>query len=177
MDQRAETQNPELGELPEWNLDDLYPGMDSREYNRDMERLAQETVAFEEKYKGRLADILDSDPAELGGIIAQYEAIEELMFTFEDLRHLPGRPMQKLLGQVPRSTLLLALKISSEELKQNIFSNLSQRARDQIEGELSELPPTKRSEVEIAQREIIDTVKRLEATGEIQLNIEGEEYV
>jgi len=79
MDQRAEAQNPELGELPEWNLDDLYPGMESREYNQDMERLAQHTVAFEEKYKGRLADILDSDPAELGGIIAQYEAIEELM--------------------------------------------------------------------------------------------------
>ncbi|MFX6937533.1 hypothetical protein ABTH70_18975, partial [Acinetobacter baumannii] len=41
--------------LPEWNLADLYPGIDAPEVTRDLEKMAADCVAFEADYKGRLA--------------------------------------------------------------------------------------------------------------------------
>ncbi len=68
-----------LGDLPHWNLDDLYPGADSQAYRDDLERCKDEAQAFETQFKGKLAGLLASDPAGLGGAIAQYEAIQERM--------------------------------------------------------------------------------------------------
>ncbi|MDQ0510565.1 M3 family oligoendopeptidase [Ancylobacter amanitiformis] len=68
-----------LGTLPQWDLSDLYPGLDSPELSADLERAAAETAAFEEAYKGKLAGILDA--ADAGGqfadIVARYEKIED----------------------------------------------------------------------------------------------------
>ncbi|MBB3772159.1 oligoendopeptidase F [Angulomicrobium tetraedrale] len=68
-----------LGKLPQWDLSDLYPGLDSPELSADLERAAAETAAFEEAYKGKLAGILEA--ADAGGqfadIVARYEAIED----------------------------------------------------------------------------------------------------
>ena len=44
-----------LGDLPEWNLRDLYPGLDSPEVKRDLELADSECAAFEQDFKGRLA--------------------------------------------------------------------------------------------------------------------------
>ena len=46
-----------LGDLPEWNLSDLYPGMDSPELNGDMERVEAECMAFAGRYEGKLAGL------------------------------------------------------------------------------------------------------------------------
>jgi oligoendopeptidase F len=70
----------DLGALPEWNLDDLYPGLDSPELKRDLARAADLAVAFEERWKGRLGEAAGrgADGA-LGTALRDYEAIEELM--------------------------------------------------------------------------------------------------
>ena len=44
-----------LGDLPEWNLKDLYPGLDSPEVKRDLELADSDCAAFEQDFKGRLA--------------------------------------------------------------------------------------------------------------------------
>ena len=44
----------EFGELPEWNLDDLYPGPESKELKSDLEWSKNEAKAFEADYKGKL---------------------------------------------------------------------------------------------------------------------------
>src|SRR6516225_10913398 len=46
---------PRLGSLPEWNLADLYAGLDEPQVKRDLERGAGESLAFEREYKGKLA--------------------------------------------------------------------------------------------------------------------------
>ena len=71
---------PALGELPEWNLADLYPAMDSPELAADIARAAGEAEAFERDWKGKL-EAAAGDAAEggLGRAMAQYEALEELM--------------------------------------------------------------------------------------------------
>jgi oligoendopeptidase F len=69
----------ELGELPEWNLSDLYPGMDSAEYAADVKTSLEESAAFEAEYAGKLAGLALDDPERLGQAVVQYERIESRM--------------------------------------------------------------------------------------------------
>src|SRR5579871_2060271 len=66
--------------LPEWNLSDLYPATDAPEVARDLDRLDSECVAFENDYKGRLAEQTASDGGGrwLAGAVKRYEAIDDL---------------------------------------------------------------------------------------------------
>jgi oligoendopeptidase F len=65
--------------LPVWNLDDLYPGIESAEVRSDLETSLAEAQAFEADYKGNLGGILARPDAgaALAAVIRRYEAIEE----------------------------------------------------------------------------------------------------
>jgi len=67
---------PDLGALPTWNVDDLYPGPESAELKRDLERSEELSGEFAARYQGRLATL---DARELAAAIAQYEAIDETL--------------------------------------------------------------------------------------------------
>ncbi|MGN6769256.1 MAG: M3 family oligoendopeptidase [Rhizobiaceae bacterium] len=67
-----------LGSLPEWNLSDLYPSMDSAELKADIERAGTEAVGFEERWKGKLsAEAARRAGSRLGEAVQAYEAIQE----------------------------------------------------------------------------------------------------
>jgi len=70
-----------LGRLPEWNLADLYPGIDASEVKRDLARADAECIAFAEAYKGKLADIAASPTAgrALAEAVKRYEALDDLL--------------------------------------------------------------------------------------------------
>ncbi|MBS7545463.1 M3 family oligoendopeptidase [Ancylobacter oerskovii] len=70
-----------LGKLPQWDLSDLYPGMDSPELKADLERARSECDEFEQAYKGRLAALLDGADAggEMARALKRYEGVEELL--------------------------------------------------------------------------------------------------
>ncbi|MFN3688480.1 M3 family oligoendopeptidase [Salinarimonas sp.] len=70
-----------LGALPEWNLDHLYPGMDSRAFADDMEKARAECAAFAQAYRGRLAEMAEGADAgaALHAVIVRYEALEDLL--------------------------------------------------------------------------------------------------
>jgi oligoendopeptidase F len=72
---------PDLGALPEWRLDDLYSGMDSPTFAADLRRAAGEAKEFAEKYRGKLEALAKGPEAgqKLGGAIAAYEAIQDLV--------------------------------------------------------------------------------------------------
>lgn len=71
---------PYLGELPEWNLADLYPSVDSPQLAADMARAAEEAAAFERRWKGSLAaEAAKGAKGSLGIALRDYEALEELM--------------------------------------------------------------------------------------------------
>ncbi len=70
----------DLGQLPEWNLGDLYPGMDAPELVRDMEAAQTDASAFETRWKGRLAaEAARPEGGGLGTALREFEAIEELI--------------------------------------------------------------------------------------------------
>src|SRR5690606_3698708 len=69
----------DLGQLPTWNLDDLYPGMDSPELRGDLERAVRYAAAFEERWKGRLSEeAAKGANGRLGAAVQEYEALSEL---------------------------------------------------------------------------------------------------
>ena len=69
----------EQEDLPEWNLHDLYPGVDSQEYKDDLAYCREKSKAFEAVNSGKLADILRKNPRDLSLVIAEYEMLEERM--------------------------------------------------------------------------------------------------
>ncbi|WP_287202218.1 M3 family oligoendopeptidase [Mesorhizobium sp.] len=70
----------ELGDLPEWDLADLYSGMDAPELKRDIARAAADAISFESRWKGTLAAEAErADSGRLGEALAAYEALEELI--------------------------------------------------------------------------------------------------
>jgi flagellar motor switch protein FliG len=95
------------------------------------------------------------------------EQIRRLMFVFDDLMKLDDKSIQVLLKEVENSQWALALKGASEELKTKIMGNLSQRASAMLAEEMQYLGPVRVSDVETAQQQIVDTVRRLEDSGEI----------
>ncbi|MGD9843990.1 MAG: M3 family oligoendopeptidase [Variibacter sp.] len=79
--QKEKTHAPDLGALPEWNLADLYPGIDSPEVKRDLERANTECSAFEAAFKGKLAAIAAAPKGggALADVVKRYEAIDDLL--------------------------------------------------------------------------------------------------
>jgi flagellar motor switch protein FliG len=77
--------------------------------------------------------------------------------------------------EVPNDALLLALKQASESLREHFLTAVSSRAAEQLRGDLSAMPPTRLSQVEKAQREIVDIATRLAADGRIALPVSGAE--
>ena len=91
------------------------------------------------------------------------------MLTFEDVKKIDDRGIQTVLKEVPRDQLVLSLKTASPELRELLFRNVSQRAAQMINDDLSAMGPVKLKDVEKAQQGIIDIVRRLEAEGKIAI--------
>jgi flagellar motor switch protein FliG len=105
--------------------------------------------------------------------------VKNLMFVFEDILHLGDREVQRVLKDVDSRDLAVALKLASDEVKQKIFSNLSQRAAEMLKDELEFLGPVRLKNVEDAQRKIVEAVRRLDEMGEIHISRggKGEELI
>jgi flagellar motor switch protein FliG len=103
--------------------------------------------------------------------------IQDLVFVFDNLLGLDDRSMQELLRQVPAEKLLLAMKGADDGLKEKIFKNMSQRAAEMLRDDLEAKGPVRVSEVEGAQKEILQTARKLAEAGTIALGGKGDEYV
>lgn len=101
--------------------------------------------------------------------------IKNLMFTFDDLVQVDNRSMQKILKEVDSKELGLALKGASEEVKEKIFGNMSERAGKMLQEELEFMGPVRVKEVEESQRRILAIVTNLEESGEIVIHRAGGE--
>lgn len=95
------------------------------------------------------------------------EEIRKLMFIFDDIVKIDDRGIQALLKEVSNDKLLLALKTASQEIKEKIFKNLSKRAAELLEDDLSTMGPSRVSDVEAAQMEVVNVARRLENEGKI----------
>jgi flagellar motor switch protein FliG len=95
--------------------------------------------------------------------------IREAMFTFEDLLRVNARGISALMREVSSESLLVALKTASEGLRDHFLAAVSSRAAASMRDDLAVLPPMKLSEVENAQREIVEAALRLATDGRLVL--------
>jgi flagellar motor switch protein FliG len=103
--------------------------------------------------------------------------IQDLIFVFDNLLEIDDRSMQELLRQVSSDKLLLAMKGCEDAMKEKIFKNMSQRAAEMLKDDLESKGPVRISEVEGAQKEILQTARKLAESGAIALAGKGDEYV
>ncbi len=105
------------------------------------------------------------------------EEIRKRMFIFEDLLEVDDRSIMAILKEVSSDELKLALKTSTDELREKIFSNMSLRAADMLKEDLELAPPARLRDVELAQQAIIKVAKRLETEGKVVLHAKAAEDV
>ena len=95
------------------------------------------------------------------------DEIRNLRFTFEDILRIDDNGVQLVIKEVQNEDLLVSLKTATDELKDKLFSNMSERAAQMLKMDLESLGPIKISEVEKAQQNIISVCKHLEENGRI----------
>jgi flagellar motor switch protein FliG len=95
------------------------------------------------------------------------EEIKKRMFVFEDIVTLDNRSIQRIIRECENEDLLLSLKVSSEEVKEIVFKNMSTRMVDTFKEEMEYMGPVRLRDVEEAQSRIVANIRRLEDVGEI----------
>ena len=104
--------------------------------------------------------------------------IQEAMFVFDNLIKSDDKSMQVIIRSVETEDLVLAMKGADEELQEKMFSCMSQRAAANVQDEMDALGPVRLSEVQEAQKRIINTARRLSDEGTIVLaGRGGDDYV
>ncbi len=106
-------------------------------------------------------------------------SIQDNMFLFENLVEVDDRGLQSLLREIATEQLLLALRGADNALKEKIFKNMSKRAAEMLKDDLEAAPPARVSDVEAAQKEILNVARRMADAGEINLGGAGggEEFI
>ena len=95
--------------------------------------------------------------------------ILDQMFTWENVLDIDDRGMQLLLREVQSEALILALKGSSEAIREKVFKNMSQRAAETLKEDLEAKGMVRVSEVEAQQKEILKTIRKLADDGQLML--------
>lgn len=103
------------------------------------------------------------------------EEIRRLMFVFDDIIKIDDKGIQAILKEIDNDELALALKTASEDLRNKIFGNMSERAATLVKEDMEYMGPVRVSDVESAQQRIVDIVRRLEDAGTIIIASKGGE--
>jgi flagellar motor switch protein FliG len=97
------------------------------------------------------------------------ESIRRKMFVFEDLMAVDANGVKEVLSRVDRRLLSLALKGTSEELRTHLLQGMSQRGAAMLIEDMEALGPVKIKDVQAAQQEVIEALRKLESEGVISL--------
>ncbi|MDM7994842.1 MAG: flagellar motor switch protein FliG [Acidobacteriota bacterium] len=105
-------------------------------------------------------------------------SIRNLMFVFDDVLLIDDQGMREILQRVDKKALTIALKGTSEELRNQFFRNMSARAVEMMREDMDVLGPVKVKDVETAQQQIVSVVRKLDESGVISLKGGGgDEYI
>ncbi|MGN1393137.1 MAG: flagellar motor switch protein FliG [Succinivibrionaceae bacterium] len=167
------------------NLEEVQPAA-LQELNDIMERQftgsasAQAAKMGGEKAAASIMNFLDTNiESQLMAAIRDVDEemsqkIQDLMFVFENLIDVDDRAIQTIIRNIPDETqLLMAMKGADDALKDKIFKNMPKKKAEALRNDLSIMPPTRLSDVEAAQKEILAVARKLADTGEIVLGLGG----
>jgi len=117
-----------------------------------------------ERQKGSeiIARIEENDPE-------MAEEIRQNMFIFEDLMKIEDRGIQEILKEISSDILAKAMKTAGDGIKDKIFKNMSERAADMLREDIEDMGPTRLSDIEKAQSEIVKVAMKLADDGKIHI--------
>ncbi len=139
-----------------------------RSTRRDsFELLAEVFNNFDRKTEARLMESMDKRNHD------DMEKVKALMFTFEDIKRLPRESLMRIVNEIDREKLPLALKGASDTIRKLFLQCMSKRAGSMLLEEVASLGPVRVKDVEAAQTEIVLTIKNLANAGEIDLTESG----
>lgn len=168
---RMEQTNPEMIKEVEEGLEKRLSGIVSQTLAKfgGVETVAEMLNLADRTTERGILDGLETDEPDL------VENIRRLMFVFDDIMLVNDKGIQSVLKEIENSDLGLALKTASEEVREKIFSNMSERASSLIKEDMEYMGPVRVSDVESAQQRIVDVVRRLEDAGELIISGRGTE--
>jgi flagellar motor switch protein FliG len=106
------------------------------------------------------------------------DAIRHFMFTFDDLLLIDTMAMKEVVGKIDRKLLVVALKGTSDQLKNQFLQCMSMRGAEMLREDMEAAGPVRIREVEAAQQQILAVVRQLESEGTLSLKGGGgAEYV
>jgi flagellar motor switch protein FliG len=154
--------------------------------NKKLQSLGEQSRRTYAGFKS-VAELMNRlDNASARTILASIEATEpklavnirNFMFTFEDFLSVPDVSIRELTANLDKKTLALALKGSTEELREHIFRTMSSRAVEMLKEDIDALGPVRSREVTKAQQEAVAIARQLESEGRIVLKTEtDDEYL
>jgi flagellar motor switch protein FliG len=155
--------NPEVIKEVERGLESRLSGIVSQTLQDvgGVESVAEMLNLSDRSTEKNILEALETEEPEL------VEQIRRLMFVFEDIILVNDKGIQSVLKETDNEELALSLKTASEDLKDKIFRNMSDRAAQLIKEDMEYMGPVRISDVETAQQRIVDIVRRLEDAGEI----------
>lgn len=158
-----ETTNPEVITEVERGLESRLAGIVSQNLRRvgGVESVAEMLNLADRSTEKGILESLESEDPDL------VEQIRRLMFVFEDILMVNDKGIQSVLKEVDHNELAYALRTASDDLRDKIFRNMSERAAQLIKEEMEYMGPVRVADVESAQQKIVDVVRRLEDAGEI----------
>lgn len=121
--------------------------------------------------EARLTETIKGVDEDLG------QRIQDLMFVFDNLADVDDRGIQTLLREISTDTLALALRGADPKVKDKLLRNMSKRAAEMLVEDMEAKGPVKISDVEVAQKDILATARRLAESGGIALGGKGEDFV
>jgi flagellar motor switch protein FliG len=168
-----EQTNPEVIREVEKGLEQRLSGIMTQQFQKvgGVEAVAEMLNLSDRATEKGILETLEAEDPDL------VEQIRRLMFVFEDILLLDDRGIQAVLKEIENNELALALKTASEDMKEKIFRNMSERASQLIKEEMDYMGPVRLNDVEGAQQRIVDIVRRLEDAGEVVLQGRGESDV
>ncbi len=119
----------------------------------------------------RLLESLEQTDPELA------EEVRNRMFVFEDIVRLSNQAIQRVMREVDNHDLAVALKSANEEVTKIIFNNISKRLQEMIKEDLEFMGPIRVRDVEEAQQRIVNTIRKLDDSGEIIIARQQEDAV
>jgi flagellar motor switch protein FliG len=147
-------------------------GETSREAYGGVRAVAEMFNRLDPDESKEILETIEKGSPELG------ETIRHLMFVFEDLIRVEPAGIRELLARVDRKVLTVALKGTSDALKDHLFQAMSQRGAEMLKEDMEALGQVRLKEVETAQQQVIAAVRLLESEGVINLgDSSNEQYV
>jgi flagellar motor switch protein FliG len=147
-------------------------GSFNREQHGGVRAVAELFNRLERNISQPVLQAIETDAPELA------VSIRNLMFVFDDLRHLEDNGLREIIQRADKKTLTIALKGASEEIRNRFFGNMSKRASDMMKDEMEVLGAIRLREVEKAQQEVVSIARKLEEEGLIVTGAAaGEPYV